>query len=118
MTPTAELRTRLRKLLDERIPDGGSSDDTRFSDEDLDELLEDASTMYGAASVGWTMKAGMYQREMADIEETGAGEERYRLTPLKARMEYAINMSALYAQKDKGITGGSRIMKVTAPEVL
>ena len=58
----------MRKLLDERIPDGGSDADTRFSDEDIDELLTDATNIYEAAAAGWTIKAGMFQRELGQIE--------------------------------------------------
>ena len=45
MTPTDKLRGRLRRLLDEKIPPSGTDADTRFSDEELDDLLEEALTL-------------------------------------------------------------------------
>ena len=64
MAPSPELRTRLRKLLDERIPDGGRDTDTRLLDEDLDEILTESASVFAAAAMGWTVKAGMLQSEM------------------------------------------------------
>ncbi len=121
MTPTSGLRTRLRKLLDERIPTGGSAADTRFMDKDLDELLTDADTIYGAAAAGWTLKAGMYQAEMGELEQTTAGQETYRLTALKDRQAYALKMAETYAVMDgKAVatTAGSMILKLHKPRVL
>lgn len=117
MTPTDALRTRLRKLLHERIPADGSAADTRFSEEDIDELLEDAPTLCEAAAAGWTMKAGMYQAEMDGLEQTQLGQESFRLTSLKDRMEYALAMADRYRlMAASGV--GSRILGITVPDVL
>jgi hypothetical protein len=116
MTPTETLRTRLRKLLDERIPTGGSAADTRFADDDLDELLTEATSIYGAASTGWTMKAGMYQTEMGDVERMTLGQETEQMVSLKDRVSYALAMSERYASMGK--SGSSMLLKVAPPEVL
>ncbi len=100
MTPTEELRNRVRRMLDERIPTGGEDSDTRFTDEEIDDLLEYADTIHGAVSQGWLEKAGMYQREMGEVEETRTGQETYKLTKLKERMEYALAMSQRYGAQD------------------
>lgn len=118
MKPTDKLRDKLRKLLDEKIPEDGLDTDTRFLDKEINDLLEEAGSVYQAAVVGWTMKAGMYQKEMADIEETTAGQERYKLTSLKGRMEYALKMAETYsvlACKETSI--GSVVLKLEKPEV-
>lgn len=118
MTPTDKLRSKLRRLLDEKIPDGGADEDTRFLDEEIDDLLEEARSVYAAAAAGWTEKAGMYQREMADLEQTTTGQETYRLTSLRDRLAYALKMAETYTGMAGDETGGSRILKVTKPEVL
>lgn len=118
MTPTDALRTKLRRLLDEKIPEGGTDKDTRFLNEEVDDLLKEARSVYQAAAAGWTEKAGMYQREMADLEQTTTGQETYRLTSLRDRLAYALKMAETYAAMNVGETGGSRLMKVARPEVL
>ncbi len=111
MKVTDKTRTRLRKLLHERIPEDGMDDDTRFLDEDLNELLEGAD-IYRAASEGWMMKAGMYQEEMQDVRRTEAGTEKYEATRLLHRLEYAKSLSSYYAELAG--TGGTRTKQVVA----
>jgi len=117
MIPTPELRTKLRKLLDERIPDGGSDADTRFLDADLDELLVDAVNIYEAAAAGWTLKAGMFQRELGQIESYAVGQERYDMRKLKDMLDYALKMAETYSRMaTSGM--GSMILRIQPPEVL
>jgi hypothetical protein len=118
MTPTDALRTRLRKLLDERIPEDGSAADTGFTDDDLDELLLESASVFGAAAMGWTMKAGMLQSEMGDVEQITAGQESERLVSLKDRLEYALTMAGKYAVMAKAHGPGSMMLRVQRPEVL
>lgn len=117
MTPTPELRTRLRKLLDEQIPAGGSEVDTRFSDADLDEILTEAGCVFGAAAAGWTMKAGMYQREMEGLESYILGDRQEKLTALRDRQAYAFDMARQYATMAQSSLG-SVILQVQSPEVI
>lgn len=114
MTPTAELRARLRKLLNEQIPAGGSEADTRFLDSDLDTLLIEATSIYGAAAAGWTMKAGMLQGQ---IESYSVGQERYDLTSLKDQLAHALAMAQQYASMAR-MSGGGVVLRLTPPEVL
>lgn len=117
MIPTPELRTKLRKLLDERIPDGGSDADTRFLDADLDELLVEATNIYEAAAAGWTLKAGMFQRELGQIESYAVGQERYDMRKLKDMLDYALKMAETYSRMaTSGM--GSMILRIQPPEVL
>lgn len=118
MDPTMSNMRRLRRLLDEQIPEGGSDTDTRFLEEDIAILLKESSSIYEAASKGWTEKAGMYEREMAGIEQTTTGQETYRYTSLRDRLAYALRMAEMYAEMALGVTGGSRILRVVKPEVL
>ena len=117
MTPTTELRAKLRKLLDERIPEGGSDADARFSDADIDELLIDATNIYEAAAAGWTLKAAMFQREAGQIQSYSVGQERYEMSNLKDLMEYALKMAETYSRMAASSIG-SVILKFKPPEVL
>jgi len=117
MTPTPELRTKLRKLLDERIPEGGSDADTRFSDVDMDELLIEAADIYEAAAAGWTLKAGMFQRELGQIESYSVGQERYDMRKLQDMVNYALKMAETY-NRIVASRKSSMILKFKPPEVL
>ena len=117
MTPTTELRAKLRKLLDERIPEGGSDADTRFTDADIDELLIDATNVYEAAAAGWTLKAGMFQRELGQIESYAVGQERYDMRKLQDMVNYALKMAETYSRMATSHMG-SVILKFKPPEVI
>lgn len=117
MTPTEELRTKLRKLLDERIPEGGSDADTRFTDADIDELLTEATNIYAAAAAGWTLKAGMLQQELGQIESYAVGQERYDMRKLQDMVNYALKMAETYSRMAAS-SMGSVILKFKPPEVL
>ena len=117
MTPTTELRAKLRKLLDERLPEGGSDADTRFSDADIDELLSEAANIYEAAAAGWTLKATMFQREAGQIQSYSVGQERYEMSNPKDLMEYALKMAETYSRMAAS-SMGSVILKFKPPEVL
>ena len=122
MEATSENMEQLRKMLHERISEGETEDDTRFLDEDLEELLIGADNIYWAASEGWMMKAGMYKEEMAEFHEVEAGTESYRLTRLQERLEYAKTLSQYYERRAE--KGGARhsvpnavFLTVDRPEV-
>ncbi len=114
MTPTAELRERLRKLLNEVIPDGGTESDTQFLDIDLDELLAGTRNIYTAAAAGWTIKAGMLE---GHIEGYSVGQEKYDMTSLKDQLFFALSMAEKYTAMAKA-GGGSVIVGIAKPEVL
>ncbi|OKP91322.1 hypothetical protein [Paenibacillus sp. P32E] len=119
MEATAQLRIRLRKLLNERIPEGGTEDNTNFTDFDLDTLLTESDSLDSAVAKGWTEKAGLLQ---ADIESYSIGSEKYDLTSLKDRLAHALAMAKQYAavadtEKAK-VNYGSYIFGVQPPEVL
>lgn len=115
MTPTKELRTRLRKLLNERIIKDSTDKDTNFTDPELNELIEENDTIYAAASFGWTEKAALLQ---GDIEKYSTGDEQYTLTSLKDRLSHAMQMATHYGELGNTETGGAFMLKVAPPEVL
>ena len=107
----------MRKLLDEQIPAGGSDADTRFSDADIDELLIDATNIYEASAAGWTIKAGMFQRELGQIQSYSVGQERYDMRQLQDMVNYALKMAETYSRMAAS-SMGSMILKFKPPEVL
>jgi hypothetical protein len=117
MTPTAELREELRELLDEVIPEGGTENDTRFTDAQLDRLLGKNRNIYAAAAEGWTRKAAMFQREIGQIQSYSVGQEKYEMTKAKDLLEYALAMAETYKNMAASSIG-SVVLRFKPPEVL
>ncbi|MEX0975042.1 MAG: hypothetical protein WD024_06840 [Bacillota bacterium] len=116
MVPTEELRTKLRRLLAESIPAGGTDGDTRFSNADIDDLLTGADNVYLAASEGWTEKAGQLQDGLGPLAETQAGDERHTKVNLTTAVNYCFDMAKVYGAKGKSAAGyGTRLMGLEAP---
>jgi len=117
MIPTPELRTRLRKYLNEMIPVGKTDADTRFLDAELDELLTEAENVYQAAAKGWVIKAGLLQ---GDIESYSVGQEKYDLSSLKDQLAHALAMAKQYAALagESSKPNSGVILKLTRPEVI
>lgn len=112
---------KMRRHLDEVIPEGGEENDTRFSDEDLWELYNEHKNVYKAVSVGWTEKAGKISRELGNIDEYSAGNERYRVTNLTTALNAALSMARQYKQmaEEELNTGTSAlILKFRTPDVI
>lgn len=117
MKPTPELRQELRELLDEVIPEDGKDTDTRFTDAQIDRLLERARNIYAAAAEGWTRKAAMIQRELGQIQSYSVGQERYDMAKASELLEYALKMAETYSRMAAS-SMGSVILKFKPPEVL
>jgi hypothetical protein len=118
MEPNIALRARLRKLLNEVIPVGGTEADTKFLDAEIDLLLTEADSLNEAASVGWMEKAGLLQ---GDIESYSSGTEKYDLTSLKDRLSHALAMAKQYADMETAAASkdASGVMiRVCPPRVL
>lgn len=96
MTVTDELITELRALTDERIPQGGSEADTRFSDEELRSILAGAATIEQAAARVWRHKAAMAFSERGGMEETRAGNEQTRFASLQEYRDHCLRMAAMF----------------------
>lgn len=117
MEPSIVLRTRLRKLLNEVIPAGGSENNTNFTDAELDLILTESVDLNAAASSGWMEKAGLLQ---GDIESYTTGNESYDLTSLKDKLNHALSMAKQYAEMSAAaakMTSGV-MLRVCPPKVL
>jgi hypothetical protein len=95
---------RLRSLLAEKIPDGGSDVDTLFSDEEIDDFLMQGGTVEAAAYYGWKAKAAEYTN-LADVTE---GNSSRNFSDMAAN---ALKMVELYAEA-AGVGGTSARVKV------
>lgn len=120
MTPTDDLRTELRELLDEVIPAGGTESSTRFTTVQIDRLLTNAQNVYLAAAEGWIRKAGMLQKELGSLTETQAGDERATRVNLSTAVNYCFNMAEQYRTTGLRLVAGSgsRVLAFEAPDVL
>lgn len=115
MEPTAELRTKLRRLLDERIPAGGTDADTRFTDAEIDELLTEASSIEEAAAAGWRQKAAWAMSERGGLEKSRAGDESHEFVSLETYRKHCLEMASYYSSQVSG--RGSRLFEFDPPEV-
>lgn len=68
---SADQIARLRMLLAEQIPAGGSDSDTLFLNAELDDLLINFPTFNMTVAVGWAAKAAKLSG-LVDIEESGS----------------------------------------------
>ena len=75
MIITEALIQRIRTLLNEAIPEGGSEADTHFSTLDLTITLQSAESENHALYLLWTHKAGILQKDVSDIKSISAGGE-------------------------------------------
>ena len=75
MIITEALIQRIRTLLNETIPDGGSEADTHFSTLDVTITLQRAESENHALYLLWTQKAGIIQRDAGEIKSMSAGGE-------------------------------------------
>lgn len=63
---------RLRNLLGEVIPSGGSASDTLFSDETIEDLLDRYDTVQSCLAEAWDIKASA----LADLVDTSEGDSK------------------------------------------
>src|SRR5690625_3114750 len=114
MEPTEALRKRLRKMINDLVPKGGTEEDASFSDVELDDILNESSNIYYAASELWTLKAGMLQ---GDIESYTAGNEKYDLTSLKDQLSFFLSMAQRHKEQadDTENVQGSVMLKFKTP---
>ncbi|GIO33253.1 hypothetical protein J2TS6_43940 [Paenibacillus albilobatus] len=118
MEPSIALRTRLRRLLNEVIPAGGTEANTNFTDAELDLILTESVDLNAAASTGWLEKAGLLEGE---IESYTTGNESYDLTSLKDKLNHAMVMANKYAEMSAAAaakTASGVMLRVCPPKVL
>jgi len=116
MTPTDELRTRLRQDADEEIPEGGSASDTRLSDAIVDRFLTDSGSVEEAASRAWRYKAARALSERGGLVSSSVAGERLQFVDQISYRDHCLEMAAYFESTMP--SGGSRLMGIEAPDVL
>jgi hypothetical protein len=86
---TPAQRTDLRLKLGEVIPDGGIDEDSLFSNEQIDALIDKHGSPDAALGEGWRIKAGL----LADLVDVTEGSSRRNLSSLH---QNALRMALLY----------------------
>lgn len=119
MVPTQDIERKLRRLVNEKVPAGGTAADTRFSDEDIDDILSDTSSIYAAAAEGWRLKA-ILSEGPGETKEYSIGQETYKNTTSTEFASYCLQMATMYdemAAKTDNMSE-ARILTVRRPDVI
>lgn len=104
MPETLEV-TALRMRIGERIPAGGTADDTMFSEAELQAIVNNNSTPDGAALEAWEAK----RAELANLVNVTDGAASRALSDAFA---HADDMVVYYTRKVNGRSGRTRIGKI------
>ena len=94
---------RLRKLLGESIPTGGTAADTLFSDDEIADLLTRHVEPENCLAEGWGMKAAA----LADLVTTVEGSSQRKLSDLH---DHAMAQVKFYGG---GFNGRTRVGSIT-----
>lgn len=116
MVPTVEIRARLRRLIDEVIPPSGTEADTRFTDAELDEILEKMQYIEEAAAEAWERKAARAMSERGGLEQSQAGDQAFRFVSLNDYRDHCLAMAERF--RFKVPQRGSRVFAFSPPDVL
>lgn len=98
---------RLRQLLGEEIPDGGSASETLFSDRQISDLLETNENLERAAYEGWRVKAA----KLSSLVDTTEGNAQKKFSQLHSN---ALEQIKVYMRASEGPTEGrARVGRIT-----
>lgn len=97
--------TALRMKIGERIPVGGTADDTMFSEAELQAIIDNNSTPDGAALEAWEAK----RAELANLVNVTDGAASRAMSDAFAHAE---DMVVYYSRKTTGRAGRTRIGKI------
>lgn len=102
---------KLRQLLGEDIPDGGTDEDTMFTDQEIIDLLDSNPDVERAAYEGWRAKAARF----ASLVDTTEGNSQKKFSQL---LDNAESMVKLYLRSSVGPTEGrTRVGRIRRPGV-
>lgn len=75
MTPTDNLITKLRFLINDK-------NNKTFTDDELKMLLEEADCINCAASNAWILKSMQYENTVGEVSEYKTGDETYKASSI------------------------------------
>lgn len=96
----SEATDRIRQLLGEEVPIGGSDTDTLFLDEQIQDLLDTTSDENAAVAKGWRIKAAKF----ASLVDTAEGTSKRAMSDLHKN---ALAMAAAYGDNTVAGAGGA-----------
>lgn len=120
MIITDEAVRKVRRYLNEVIPDGGTPADTGFSEQDINDLLTDSTNIYAAAAQGWRLKAATASQQAGELKKYTIGQESYERTTGSDYAEYCLEMAKMYdgmAAKADPFESG-RVISLRRPKVI
>lgn len=101
---------RLRACLNESIPPEGDESETRFTTEQILDMISQASGNNDrAAAIGWTMKAAIY----ADLITINEGNAMRQMSDLHA---HALAMVKQYSGIGSDVRGRARVGRIRRNE--
>lgn len=119
MEPSAELIEQLRTWIGERIPEGGTEADTRFTDAEISAILERHDYLESAAAEGWRLKASLVIEEGDGAIEKTIGDEKLKFLSPKDKAAHFLALADLYDSYAPTAAGaGSRLMAQKPLDVL
>lgn len=105
-------REELRQLLGERIPIDGAAEDTMFTEEEIDNFLDQGhGVLYAAAFYGWTAKAS----ELANYTNVIEGNSSREMSELHRQALRMIDRYAAWVPTPG--RGRARIGRIVRPGV-
>lgn len=99
MVATPDEMIELRGMLAERVPIGGTADDTLFTDDQIRRWIDSNPDLERAAYEGWRQKAAEYAN-LVNVTDGAASREFSDL------LSNAMEMVKLYAKSASGPTEG------------
>lgn len=110
MQPTSEIITKVRLLLGET-----NLNSTLFTDEELQTIIADASSVEEALYVAWTLKATKVMASSDNISSMSVGAESVSFESPKAYAEYCLSMANLYKEMMEMKTNTSIALSLEPP---
>lgn len=103
---------RLRQLLGETIPVGGTEDDTLFTEEEIQGFLDDnPQSIERAAYEGWRVKAA----KLSNLVDTTEGNSQKKFSQL---LDNALDMQKVFLRSSEGATEGrTRVGRIKRPAI-
>lgn len=119
MEATAELQTKLRRLIDEAIPADKTDASTRFTNIEINDLLLEHDNINAAAAEGWELKSGRVFGDRGGITTSTAGDETTKWVDPDKFAAHCLAQAALFRAKVPGpggaSTNSSRVFAINYP---
>ncbi len=96
MKVTDALISKIRTLLNDEIPTGGTVTDVLFSNEAIADVLQVCSSENHTLYILWTQKAGLIQKDAGTIKKIQAGGETIEKYTIKDYIDLCLTTAKGY----------------------